>query len=86
MEYVEEGIVHKISVGKELIQDSIMGYTVGYDYKKNSLKVIRIQEVFEDGLYWVKVYVTKNSDDDNLVYLWMKIGDNIKIQYDVELV
>lgn len=79
---MESGIVNKIAVGKEMVLDGIMSFTVGHSYLKKSIQIEKVLETVDsEGIRWLKVYVKKVDDKDGLLYLWWKISSTIKIQY-----
>ena len=79
-----EGVIHKVSVGKELRIGAVMNFQIGHEYINRTCIAEKIIEVFEHDLFWVKIYVSKKADNDGVLYLWKKIGDKITVEYDVD--
>ncbi|RLD22929.1 MAG: hypothetical protein DRI71_06670 [Bacteroidetes bacterium] len=81
---METGIVNKIMIGKEMIPDGVMAFTVGHFYLKKSIQISKVLEVVDqEGIRWLEVYVKKTADQDGLLYLWWKISNVLRIQYHI---
>ena len=81
---MEIGIVNKVMIGKEMIPDGIMSFTVGHFYLKKSIQIAKVLEsVDQEGVRWLEIYVKKTNNQDGLLYLWWKISQLLRVQYHI---